>query len=83
MSRRNRDRQTGANKMNLDITKTLMILISVLTVLIVIINFTNNAACIKKWSDSNYSWLSGCKVNVNGVYIPEDNVRIIKWEYTE
>ena len=40
-------------------------------------------SCLSKWSDSTYSYSTGCLVNVKGEYIPEANIRVIKWEYTE
>jgi hypothetical protein len=39
--------------------------------------------CTSKWDDSFYTWNTGCMVNVKGIYTPEANVRVIKWEYTE
>lgn len=34
------------------------------------------ASCAKKWPNSVYRVFAGCMVNIDGQYIPEDNVRV-------
>lgn len=48
-------------------------------ILICIIYINNMAKCNSKWEDSKFGFFSGCLVNHDGRYIPENNVRVIKW----
>jgi hypothetical protein len=39
--------------------------------------------CLSRWPDAQYSKETGCLVGVNGEYLPEKNIVVIKWENVE
>jgi len=43
----------------------------------------NADRCLARWPDAQYSKESGCLVEVRGNYVPEKNIRVIKWENVE
>jgi len=53
--------------------------LAVFLVLVGLVYFNGLIACTKKWDDSRYEIFSGCMVNHEGIYMPESNIRVIKW----
>lgn len=55
-----------------------IILIAAMLLVIPVSSFIDAQVCAYRWSDFNteYSLLSGCKVEIDGRFVPEDMVRI-------
>ena len=46
-----------------------------------VINFSvvNYFRCHSKWDDAKWTMLAGCMVENGGEFVPEANIRVIKW----
>jgi hypothetical protein len=61
------------------IMQALIFLIGAVCILCTITYTSSIIGCHSKWDDSKFGVFTGCMVNSNGKYVPEDSVRVIKW----